>query len=165
LTRSGRSGQARIIAEQDVEQLLGGLDGQGIQPHLTVDRLAPPGVLVLRPVVHQQEQPRGSEGVDEGVEQRLGLAVDPVEVLEDHEQRLLARFPQQEPLDGVERVLPALRRLEAAPGRVVDGHVDQRQERRQHSLQRSIEREQPPGHLLADRAQVVPVADREVRPE
>jgi hypothetical protein len=50
-----------------------------------------------------------------------------VEVLEDDEQRLLARFPEQEPLDGVERVLPALRGLQAAPGRVVHGHVEQRE--------------------------------------
>jgi hypothetical protein len=119
-------------------------------------------VLVLRPVVHEQEQPRRCESVDEGVEQRLGLAIDPVEVLEDHQQRLLARFPEQEPLDGVERALPALRRLEAAPGRVVDGHVEQRQERWQRALQRSVEHEEPPGHFLADLAQVVAVLDLEV---
>ena len=92
--------------------------------------LAAPGVLVLGAVVDEEQQPRRRQAVDQAVEQRLGLGVDPVEVLEDHEQRLDLALAQQQALDGVERPLAALGRVEGLPRGVLDGHVEQRQERR-----------------------------------
>src|SRR6266850_1992266 len=84
------------------------------------------------------------------VEQGLGLAVDPVEVLEDHEERLLARFSQQQPLHGVERELATLSRVEGPPRSIVHGDVEQGQQRRQRRLQGSVQGEQLARHLLAD---------------
>jgi len=52
-------------------------------------------MLVLGTVVHEQQQARRPQTIDERVEQLLRLAVDPVELLEDQEKGLLARFPQQ----------------------------------------------------------------------
>ena len=75
---------------------------------------------------------------------------------------MLLRFPQQQPLHGVERALAALRRVERLPRGVVHGHVEQGQQRRQRRLQRVVEGEQLARHLLADLAQVVPVLDLEV---
>ena len=65
-------------------------------------------MLILRPVVHQQQQARCPQAVDQSIEQRLGLAVDPVEILDDPEQRLLSGFPQQQPLHTIERALAPL---------------------------------------------------------
>jgi hypothetical protein len=98
-------------------------------------------VLVLGPVVHEQQQARRAEAADQAVEQRLGLAVDPVEILEDQEEGLLARLPQQESLDGVEGALATLPRVEGLPRGVVHGHVEQGQQRRQRRLERAVERE------------------------
>ena len=61
---------------------------------------------------------------------RLRLGVDPVQVLEDQQQRLHLALAQQQALDGVERPLAALGRVERVPGRVVHRHVEQREEAR-----------------------------------
>ena len=60
-----------------------------------VEGLPAPGVLVLRPVVDEEQDARRREALDEAVEHRLGLRVDPVEILEEHEQRLNLAFPEQ----------------------------------------------------------------------
>ena len=110
------------------EQLAGALGRQGVQAELGVVALAAPAMLVLRPVVDQQEHPGGGQALDQAVEERLRLGVDPVEVLEDHEQRLPLALSQQEALDGVEGALAALGGSSACHVRIVDGHIEQRQQ-------------------------------------
>jgi len=75
---------------------------------------------------------------------------------------LLAGFAQEPPLHGVERLLAPLRGLERLPCGVVHGHVEQREERRQHRLQGTIEGKAFADDLLANLAEVVPVLDLEV---
>jgi len=82
-------------------------------------------VLIFRPVVHQQQQPGGRQALDEPVEQRLGLGVDPVQVLEDNQQRLDLAFPEQEPLHHIQRAPAAQGRIERGPLRVVGRHVEE----------------------------------------
>ena len=48
--------ESRIVAEEHLEQLPGALGRERVQPHLTVGRLAAPGVLVLGSVGDQQQQ-------------------------------------------------------------------------------------------------------------
>jgi len=71
-----------------------------------------------------------SHPADEGIEQGLCLAVDPVEVLENQQKRLLTRFAQQQLPNGIKRATAALRRIESFPSCVVYGHVEQAQEYR-----------------------------------
>ena len=123
-------GEGRVVAEERLEQLVGALGRQRIDPELAVVGLAAPGVPVLRPVVDEEQEARRGQALDEAVEQGLGLAVDPVEILEDHHQRLDLALAQQQALDRVERLLAPLDRIERLPGRLVDRDVEQRQERR-----------------------------------
>src|SRR5713101_7266718 len=58
---------------------------------------------VLRAIVDQQENLRGADRVSEQIQKRLGLAIDPVQILEDRHQRLVERFAQQDALDRLER--------------------------------------------------------------
>jgi hypothetical protein len=51
-------------------------------------------VLVLRTVVDQQQQAGGGQALHHAVEKRLGLGVDPVQVLEDQQQRFPLTLPQ-----------------------------------------------------------------------
>jgi hypothetical protein len=44
--------------------------------------------LVLGAIGHEEQDTGGRERVDQAVEPRLGLGVDPVQVLEDEEERL-----------------------------------------------------------------------------
>ena len=97
--------------------VLGALRGQGVEPELGVVGLAAPAVLVLGAVVDEQEHAGGGQALDQAVEHGLGLGIDPVQVLEDQQQRLHLTLAQQQPLDGVEGALAALRRIEACqPG-------------------------------------------------
>jgi hypothetical protein len=70
--------QAGIIAEQGVQELVGTGGRQRVQPQLRVVRLAAPAVLILRPVVDQEQDLRHGQALDQAVEQRLCLGVDPV---------------------------------------------------------------------------------------
>ena len=88
---------------------------QRVEPELGVVGLAAPAVLVLGAVVDQQQQPGGGQALDQAVEQRLGLGIDPVQVLEDEEQRLHLAFAQQQALEGLQGALAALRGIEGLP--------------------------------------------------
>ena len=86
---------------------------QRVEPELGVVGLAAPAVLVLGTVVDQQQQAGRGQALHQAVEQGLRLGVDPVQVFKHQEQRLHLAFAQQHALEGVERVLAALRRIEA----------------------------------------------------
>ena len=82
-------------------------------------------MMVLGPVVDQQEEPGRGQALHQAVEQGLRLGIDPVQVLENDEDRLPLALPEQQVLDGVERALPALGRIERLPLGVLDGHIEQ----------------------------------------
>jgi hypothetical protein len=82
-----------------------------------------------------------------------------VEILEDQQERLLARFSKQQSLHGVQR---ALARVDGLPGGVVHGHVQQGQQGWQRGLERAVEGEHLAGHLLTNLAKIVAVLDLEV---
>ena len=71
--------------EQRCEQLPRARRRERIQPYLLVIGLAAPGVRVLRPVIHEEEQPGRRQALDQEVQPHLRLGIDPVQVL-DHEQ-------------------------------------------------------------------------------
>jgi hypothetical protein len=116
--------EAGVGPEQGVEELLRVIVRQGVQPELRVVRATAPGVLILRPVVHEEQQPGGRQAFDEPIEQRLGLGVDPVEVFEDDQQRLHLALPQQELLQRVQGPPAALRRVERRPLQVLGRYVE-----------------------------------------
>ena len=143
--------EGRVRAREPVQQGLGALGRQGVEPELGVVGLAAPAMRVLGAVVHEQEHPGRRQALDQTVEERLGLAVDPVEVLEDDEQRLDLALAQQQTLDRLEGPLTALRRVERRPRGVVHRHVQQRQERGHGGLEGLVQRQELTGDLLADR--------------
>jgi len=151
--------EGRILAEQGRQQLLGTLGRQGIDAQLEVVGLAPPPMLVLGSVVGEEQDTGGGQTVHETVEQRLGLGVDPVEVLDDQQQGLDLALPEQQALDRLEGLPSALRRIEGLPVLVVDGDIEQCQERRQKGFQRAVERQQLARHSLANGPRVITLLD------
>ena len=107
-------------------------------------------MLVLGAIIDQQEDPRGRQALDQAVQQRLRLGIDPVQILEDQHQWLHLAFAQQHPLEGVERALAALRRVKLQEGAVVREGIQQREQRRNRLLEGRVERQHLPGHLGAD---------------
>jgi hypothetical protein len=84
-------------------------------------------VLVLGTVVYDEQQARRGQALNEAIEQSLGLAVNPVQILEDHHQRLDLALAQQQAFDRVERLVASLTRVEGAPGRLIHRHVEEGQ--------------------------------------
>ena len=71
-----------------------------------------PAVLVFRAIVDQEQDPGCRQALNEAVEQRLGLGIDPMQILEDQHERLCLAFAQEHPLERVECALPPLWRIE-----------------------------------------------------
>ncbi len=95
------------VTQQRREHLPRAFPPQGIQPQLRVVGLVGPLVAILRTIVHQHQHARIGDAVREQIEQRLRLAVDPMQVLEDDNRRLIQAFAQDDALDCVEGA-PAL---------------------------------------------------------
>jgi len=70
-------------------------------------------VLVLWAIVDQEQELGRRQPLDQTVQQGLGLGINPMQILKDEQQRLHLAFAQQEPLEGRERALAALERIEA----------------------------------------------------
>jgi hypothetical protein len=88
-----------------------------------------------------------------------------VQVLEDHEQRLDLALADQQALDGVQGLVPALRRVEPVPLRVIAGDVEEPEQRGEARLEGAVEGQELAGDLLADLAGVVPGLELEVGAE
>ena len=84
-----------------MQEVLGPLERQRVQPEPSVVGFADPSVLVLGTVVDQEKYPGRREALDEAVEKCLSLRVDPVKVLEHQEQRLSLALAKEEALDGI----------------------------------------------------------------
>jgi hypothetical protein len=87
-------------------------------------------MLVLRAVVDQQEEPGSRQAFHQGVQKRLGLGIDPVQVLADEEYWLDLTFAHEDPSERVQGALAALGRLERLPLWVLHRHLEECQERR-----------------------------------
>jgi hypothetical protein len=117
---------------------------------------------ILGPVVHQQQEFRGSDGIGQQVQQLLGLLVDPVEVFEDHYHGLIERFAQQDAFDGLQRA-PLLDLPVHLRQRIVAlDDTEQTEQVRQRVFQTSIENRDLTRDLLATLAFVVSSGNVEV---
>ena len=117
---------------------------------------------VLGTVVHEEQEARRGQALDETIEQGLGFAVDPMQVFEDHHQRLDLALAQQQALDRVERLLAPLEGIEGVPIRLVHRHVEERLEGRHGRAERGGERQDLPDDLLPDLPRVVATLDPEI---
>jgi len=103
------------IAQQGIEEGVGLLAGQRVEAELGIVGFVPPTVLVLRAIGEQEQEVGRRQTLDEEVEAGLRLGVQPVEIFQDHEQGLRLAGPEQELLDGLERLLAALGGIEGLP--------------------------------------------------
>ena len=120
--------KTRIGPEQAAEEVVCALGRQGVDPELPIVGLTAPAVMVLGPVVDQQQEPGSGQTLDQAVEQHLGLGVDPVQVLEQHQKRLHLAFPEKQTLHPIQSLLPPLRGIEPLPGGILHWNVQQREQ-------------------------------------
>jgi len=157
--------QAGVRPQQRLEQLVGGAGRQRLHAELGADRQVGPAVLVLGSVGDQQHHPRGRQARHDLVEERLGLGVDPVQILAHQHHRAPRALAHQEGAHSVQRAPASLGGIETRPLRVVARHVEQPQERGVVAHQRGLERHQRLAHLLPDAGVIVAALDAEVLPE
>ena len=69
----------------------------------------------MRPVIDQKQKPYGRKTLNQAVQESLSLRIDPVQILDNHKQRLNLALPKQEPLHRIQGALAALRRIEVLP--------------------------------------------------
>ena len=122
-------GQLGVGAQERLQEILGPLARQRVDAQLRVVGPVAPGVLVLGAIGDEEQDTSGGEPVDQAVEPRLGLGIDPVQILEDQQQRLDLALAEDQVPEGFERVLAALARVEPLPPRVLDGHTEERRRR------------------------------------
>ena len=88
-------------------------------------------MLILGTVVHEEEHPRRRNAIDQTVQHRLRLAIDPVQILDEQTQRLRDARVQEHLPEGFVRPLPTQRRIDRAErvvGRQHAQHVEQRRQ-------------------------------------
>ena len=129
----------RAATEEALQQLAGGPRRQRVEPDLLVVGFASPSVPVLRPIVHQQEQPGRGKALDEQIQPGLSLGIDPVQVLDHEQHRLHVALAQHEPLQGLQRPAPSLRGIELGPRGILDRHVEEREEHGEDRLERAVQ--------------------------
>ena len=117
------------VTEQGLQERVNAGGRQGIKPQLRVRGLAAPAVLVLRTIVHQEQQPGGRQALDQAIEQRLRLRINPVQILEDQQHGLDLAFAHQHALQGVEGTLAALRGIEPQERTLLRQRIDKSQQR------------------------------------
>ena len=98
---------------------------------------------------------RGPDRVGEQIQECLRPVVDPMQVFEDHYQRLVEALAQQDALDRVERAPLASLHLDLRDLTVLIAQAEQPVQVGECILERAIEREDLAVNLLAPRALVV----------
>src|SRR5262249_13005259 len=63
--------------------------------------LLPPLLPILGAIVGQQENAGTGDTLNQGIEEALGLSVDPVQVLKDKDQRLIEALPEEKLFEGL----------------------------------------------------------------
>ena len=104
--RSFSSGATSPSFEEGPNQLGTGLQRELVQADPVVIGLATPGRGVLGAVEEDQEDGGFGQPADQVVQELLGGAVDPVQVLDDQDEGLMLALPEEQVAEGLEDPLP-----------------------------------------------------------
>src|SRR2546422_787186 len=119
-----------LTSHQAIEEDVGILRRERVEPELRVVALVAPGVLVFGTIAQEKQNPMARDALDQGLEHRLRLGVDPGEILEEHGHRLAATLLEEQQLHRLQRPPLLLGGIELRPLRIVDRHVDEREDGR-----------------------------------
>src|SRR4051812_5856493 len=106
-----------------------------MKAQLTIVGLAIPRVLIFRPIVHEEQHAGGGKALDEAIEKRLRLAIDPLKILENDQHRLYLAFDNKQALQRIERAPTPLRWVQGKPFGVLDRHIEERKQGNQGGIQ------------------------------
>ena len=138
---------------------------EGVDPDLGEVGLAGPAVMKFRSEADQEHDPRTRKTIYEAVDKGHRLLVDGVQVLENEQERPYFALAEQQPFDGFEDSLPALRPVRGGRLRVVGRRIEQQEQCWQPRQQRFIQPHELGGDLLANGLQIVGRGELEIAPE
>src|SRR5262245_15689195 len=153
--------QTGLVSQKHPQELVGCLGCQRIYPDLSVIAAAAPAVLVLRAIVDDEKDPRRGEALDQRVQDRLRLGVDPVQVLEDQQQGLDPALAHDQPPNRVQSAMPPFGRIQPEKRACVRKCPQQREHRRSRLFEESVEAKHPGRDFVVYRAPVIAILDRE----
>src|SRR5262249_19769581 len=110
---------------------------------------------ILWAVVDQQQDAGSRDTLAQHAEEGLRLAVQPMEIFEDEQERLLAALADQQPFNGFQRTSASNLRVHLLQGGDRLGDSQQRKQIRQRIFQSAIQDQYFAGHLLLDFTLVV----------
>jgi len=131
--------QFDAVPEQSAKHPLRALAPQRVEPELRVMAATAPLMAVLGAVVDQEQDAGVCDRVGEQIKQKLSFRIDPVQVLEDQDQRLVEAFAQQDAFERIMRAPPPNLRVHLSQW--IFGFLDskQRKDVRQRVFQRMIQ--------------------------
>ena len=159
------SARVRCVAEQAGEKLLGSCRLERSDAQLRVVGPVAPVVSIFGPVIDQQQHATGVHAFGQGIEQRLGLAVDPVQVVQHEAKRLPLAFTHEQCLDTLEYPPSSLRRPECLPFGLLDRQIEQGQYRRKDRPQGIVKQQDLAEHLLGPATPIIARRNIEVELE
>jgi hypothetical protein len=107
--------QPSIVPQEALQPGLGTPRGERVEPELGVVGFLAPAVLILGAVVDEQEHAGSGEALYQTIEELLSLGGNPVQILDDQQERLRLALPQEQAFEGIQGTLAALRRIEGFP--------------------------------------------------
>ena len=109
---------------------------ESVKPQRLRVGLVTPTKLILRPEVDQQQQPRIGHLLDQQIEERLALVVQPMQILNDQHQGFSRGFGQQNTNHSVERARPPELRIHGGQTHLVVLDLEECVEVGERGLQR-----------------------------
>ena len=110
-------------------------------------------MLILRPVIHQQQYTRRRHTLTEESQESLGFAVQPVQILKDENEGLVETLPHQQPLDRLKRSAVLNLGVHLLQRRIRLGDPQQGKEIGQRVFQTTIKSE----HFASDLLSLLPL--------
>jgi hypothetical protein len=146
----GHGRHARVVAEQALQQLARVLGAEGAELDACIAERIQPVRRVFRTEVHQQEAPGVGHDPTDLCEERLARRVDPVEVLDHHENRRDARALQQQPPQQPDELALPRSGIEPRGGPLGVRRAQEVEEQRQAVLERPVDLSHAAGGPLAN---------------
>src|SRR6267154_3027964 len=111
-------------------------------------------MLVFRTVVEHHQNMRGADAIGEKIEQRLRLSVDPVQVFEDKQQRVIDALAMNQAPDRVASAAAPDRGIHLVERTSTVMHAEQSKQVRHRLLKGAVESEHSSSDVFTSRARV-----------
>src|SRR5262249_42876648 len=105
--------EIRRFTQDRREHFLCRLVGESVQPHLLAVELASPAQRIFRPEADEKHESGVSHRLEETVEKGLAFLIQPVQVLDDQQERVAASLAEQHARDRVKRARSSKLRVHA----------------------------------------------------